>query len=119
MPLHSDTFQHFHCASHEPEEEPMRTKQSLLAVGLTATAMITAPAPSRAENGQIAAGIIGGLAVGTILGAGIAQPRYEAPAPVYVAPPPPPPPTCYWTQSEPVWDNFQGVWVRQQVQVCD
>jgi hypothetical protein len=59
----------------------MRTKQALLAVGMTATAMITAPAPSRAENGQIAAGIIGGLAVGTILGAAVAQPRYEAPSP--------------------------------------
>ena len=96
-----------------------RTVGLLMAVGVTATAMTVLSAPSRAENGEIAAGILGGLAVGTILGAGVAQPRYEAPAPVYVAPPPPPPPTCYWTQSEPVWDNFQGVWVRQQVQVCD
>jgi hypothetical protein len=90
----------------------------LVAVGVTAAAMIAAPTTSRAENGEIAAGIIGGLAVGTLLGAGVAQPRYEDAAPVYVAPPPPPP-TCYWSQSEPVWDDYHGIWVRQQVQVCD
>jgi hypothetical protein len=95
-----------------------RMRALLIAVAVTASTMTVHSTPSRAENGEIAAGIIGGLAVGTLLGAGIAQPRYEAPAPVYVAPPPPPP-TCYWTQSEPVWDEYNGMWVRQQVQVCD
>jgi hypothetical protein len=94
-----------------------RMRALLVAVGVTAMAMTVLSTPSRAENGEIAAGIIGGLAVGTLLGAGVAQPRYEAPAPVYVAPPPPP--ICYWTQSEPVWDEYHGMWVRQQVQVCD
>ena len=89
----------------------------LMAIGATATAMIAAPAPSRAENGQITAGVIGGLPLGTLLGAAVAQPRYEAPAPVYVAPPPPP--TCYWTHSEPAWDEYHGVWVPHRVQVCD
>jgi len=92
----------------------MRTLGLLVAL---ATAMTVLSTPSRAENGEIAAGILGGLAVGTILGAGAAQP----PPAVYVAPPPPPPPppTCYWAQSEPIWDGYQGIWVRNQVQVCD
>ena len=51
-----------------------------------------------------------------MLGAAAAQPRYYAPAPVYVAPPPP---RCYWTRGEPVWDGYRGAWVRPRVQVCD
>jgi hypothetical protein len=60
--------------------------------------------------------VLGGLAVGAIVGSAAAQPRYYAPAPVYVAPPPP---SCYWTRGEPVWDGYRGVWVRPRMQVCD
>ena len=63
-----------------------------LIVLATAAAMGAAilPAPAQAGNGgAVAAGVIGGLAVGTMLGAAAAQPRYYGPAPVYVAPPPP------------------------------
>jgi len=51
-----------------------------------------AVARDRMSPGAAAAvGALGGLAVGTIVGATIAQqPAYAAPAPVYVAPPPPP-----------------------------
>ena len=90
-----------------------------LIVLVTAAAMGAAvlPAPAQAGNGgAVAAGVIGGLAVGGLLGAAAAQPRYYAPAPVYVAPPPP---SCYWTRGEPVWDGYRGVWVRPRVQVCD
>jgi hypothetical protein len=90
-----------------------------LIVLVTAATMGAAilPAPAQAGNGgAVAAGVIGGLAVGSMLGAAAAQPRY-APAPVYVAPPPPGP--CYWTRGEPVWDGYRGVWVRPRVQVCD
>jgi|SRR5216683_7054693 hypothetical protein len=84
---------------------------------MVAMTAIAAPSPSRADNGQVAAGIIGGLAVGTLFGAAVAQPRYYyAPAPVYVAPPPP---ACYWTRGRPVWDDYRGVWVRPRIQVCD
>ena len=86
-----------------------------MAVGVTATAMIAIPGTSRADNGQVAAGIIGGLAVGTLFGAAIAQPRYYAPEPVYVVPPL----TCYWTRGRPIWDDYRGVWVRPRIQVCD
>ena len=89
-----------------------------------------APEPARAGGGNVAAGIVGGLAVGTLFGAAIAQPRpyYYAPAPVYVEEPPvyvapapvyraPPPPRCYWTRGEPVWDGY--AWRRPRMQVCD
>jgi hypothetical protein len=82
-------------------------------------AILPAPAQAGGNGGAVAAGVIGGLAVGGLLGAAAAQPRYGygyAPAPVYVAPPPP---SCYWTRGEPVWDGYRGVWVRPRVQVCD
>ena len=75
----------------------------------------TLPAQAGGNGGAVAAGVIGGLAVGGLLGAAAAQPRYYAPAPVYVAPPP----SCYWTRGEPVWDGYRGAWVRPRVQVCD
>ena len=90
-----------------------------LIVLVTAATMGAAilPAPVQAGNGgAVAAGVIGGLAVGGLIGAAAAQPRYYAPAPVYVAPPAGP---CYWTRGEPVWDGYRGVWVRPRVQVCD
>ena len=92
-----------------------------LIVLVTAATMGAAilPAPAQAgSGGAVAAGVVGGLAVGTILGAAAAQPRYygPAPAPVYVAPPPT---SCYWTRGEPVWDGYRGAWVRPRVQVCD
>jgi hypothetical protein len=92
-----------------------RIRAALLGVGLAASAIMAVPAPSRADNGQVAAGIIGGLAVGTLFGAAVAQPRYYEPAPVYVVSPP----SCYWTRGRPVWDDYRGVWVRPRIQVCD
>ena len=67
--------------------------------------------------GMLAAGVIGGLAAGTIIGAAVAGPHYYAP------PPPPPPlyavPACYWTQGQPVWDPYRGVWTYPPVRVCE
>ncbi len=82
------------------------------AVALTACVISASlvPAHARADGGRITAGVLGGLAVGTIIGAATA-PRYYAPAPIYVAP------SCYWAWGEPVWDGYR--WVRQRVQVCE
>ena len=91
-----------------------------LIVTTAVAAMALAQAPAQAGDGRVAAGVIGGLAVGTMLGVAAAQPRpyyYAAPAPVYVEPGPPV--GCYWTRGRPVWDGYRGVWVRPRVQVCD
>ena len=96
----------------------MKTSIPLLIVLAACTAV---PNGAHAENGQIAAGVLGGLAVGTLLGSA-AAPRPYAPAPVYVVPPPPvvyEAPACYWTRGAPVWDDWRGIWVRPRVQVCD
>jgi hypothetical protein len=94
-----------------------------LALGLS---LIGGPIEAQAENGQVAAGILGGLAAGALLGAAARPapppPAYYYPAPAYAAPPPAyvvPPPTCYFTPGAPVWDSFRGMWVRPRVQVCD
>jgi PXPV repeat (3 copies) len=102
-----------------------------LLVGLLVTSslcLMCAPRTAVAGSGDVAAGIVGGLAVGTLFGAAAASgPRYYAPAPVYVAPDPvyvaPDPvyvaPTCYWARGAPVWDGYRGIWYRPRIQVCD
>ena len=71
-------------------------------------------APKQAAAGDgFAAGLFGGLAAGTILGAAVASgPRVYYAEPVYA-------PTCYWTRGRPVWDSYRGIWVRPRIQVCD
>jgi hypothetical protein len=99
--------------------------RSIVAIGLVA-ALAGAPVQTRAENGQVAAGILGGLAAGAIIGSAVRPapppPAYYYPAPAYVPPPPvyaAPVPACYYTLGEPVWDGYRGAWVRPQVRVCD
>jgi hypothetical protein len=78
------------------------------------------PQVAVARDGNVAAGIIGGLAIGTLFGAAVSGPRYYAPAPIYVEPAPVyVAPTCYWTRGEPVWDGYRGIWYRPRIQVCD
>jgi len=108
-----------------------------LALALTAGAMtpgFTAPVLSNTAavraalpgdviavgGGEIAAGLIGGLAVGTIAGAALARPRYYYPPPYYYeAYDYPPPPVVY--EAPPVyvdppygarrcWDPAVGRW---------
>jgi hypothetical protein len=79
-----------------------------LALGL---ALIGAPIEAQAENGQVAAGILGGLAAGALIGSAV---RPAPPPPAYYYPAP-----CYFTPGAPVWDSFRGTWVRPRVQVCD
>ena len=90
----------------------------LATVAMIGSAIV--PDPAHAGGRGVAAGVVGGLAVGALLGAAIASPR---PGPVYVEEPVyyhrPPPPRCYWTRGEPEWDGYRGVWRRPRVQVCD
>jgi hypothetical protein len=80
-------------------------------LGLTSASTV----PVQAGGGDVAAGLIGGLAAGTIIGAAVTAPRYYGPPPVYVAPAP----YCYWTRGQPVWDGYRGVWTYPAVQVCE
>jgi hypothetical protein len=97
----------------------------IVAMGVVG-ALAVAPTQARAENGQVAAGILGGLAAGAIIGSAVRPapppPAYYYPAPAYVAPPPAyvaPPPSCYYAPGAAVWDAYRGMWVRPQVRVCD
>ena len=88
-----------------------------LAAALIALALTSAgTTPVRAGGSDVAAGLLGGLAAGTIIGVAATGPRYyPPPPPVYVAPGP----VCYWTRGQPVWDGYRGVWVYPSVQVCE
>jgi hypothetical protein len=79
-------------------------------LGLTSASTV----PVQAGGGDVAAGLIGGLAAGTIIGAAVTAPRYYGPPPLYVAPAP----YCYWTRGEPVWDPYRGAWISPAVRVC-
>jgi hypothetical protein len=99
--------------------------KTFVAIGLIG-ALMGAPIQARAENGQVAAGILGGLAAGALIGSAVRPapppPAYYYPAPAYAPPPPAyvvPAQPCYYTQGEPVWDSFRGMWVRPRFQVCD
>jgi|SRR5450759_3005353 hypothetical protein len=86
-------------------------------VALTlAAGPLTLPAPARAENGQIAAGVVGGLIGGALLGGALARPAppppvYYEPEPVYVEEP-----ACRFVR-ERYWDGYG--WQFRRVQVCD
>ena len=102
-------------------------RKLLIGLLITGSLCLTcAPRSAIAGSGEVAAGVVGGLAVGTLFGAAVASPRYYQPAPVYVAPAPvyvAPAPVyeapCYWTRGAPVWDGYRGIWYRPRIQVCD
>jgi hypothetical protein len=79
-------------------------------------AAIGAPQPAEAHGsgGAVAAGIIGGLAAGAIIGSAVAHGPYYGPgyyygpAPVYYG-------GCYWTHQR-FWDGWG--WRVRRVRVC-
>ncbi|MSO67162.1 MAG: hypothetical protein EXR03_09480 [Pseudolabrys sp.] len=96
-----------------------KISKSLTALAVAATlavAAVAAPQPAQARGERIAAGFIGGLAVGAIIGGIASQNGYYGrgysygPGPVYYGP------RCYWARQR-VWDGFG--WRRQRVRVCD
>jgi hypothetical protein len=92
----------------------------LTSIAMVGVAVASFSGSARADNGQITAGILGGLAAGTILGAATARRPYYAPAPVYVEPAPVyVEPHCYWAPGEPIWDGWRQAWVQSRVRVCD
>jgi len=103
-------------------------KNSIIALAAAVTLAAALPFPAQANcNGcGVAAGVVGGLAAGAIIGSAIANsgPRYVEPAPVYAAPPPayaaPPAygdgPVCH-TERQQVWDGY--AYRMRRVEVCD
>src|ERR1700682_3838921 len=97
--------------------ESMMSKMvsAIVAVALAASPLLL-PVPARAENGQIAAGVVGGLIGGALLAGALASrpappPVYYAPEPVYVEEP-----VCRLVR-ERYWDGYG--WQFRRVQVCD
>ena len=94
-----------------------------LALALTLTVVSTGSQSAQAaDGGAIAAGVIGGVALGALAaGAVHAAPP---PPPAYYAPayqpgsyaPPPPPPRC-WREPRQVWDGYG--YVVRPVRVCE
>ena len=92
-----------------------KTMFALLALATVAGSMVSVTPPAKAGDGQIAAGVAGGLLGGALLGGAIAASRpapvYVAPAPVYVEEP-----ACRLVR-EKFWDGYG--WRFRRVQVCD
>jgi hypothetical protein len=98
-----------------------------LVVAAAAAAMLAAALPSSAQarchGCGVAAGVVGGLAAGAIIGSAIAnsnRPVYVEEPLVYAAPPPPAyveeGPACRMERQR-VWDGYG--WRYQRVEVCD
>ena len=104
-------------------------KNTLIAFAAAATLAAASPSSAQAHcrGCGVAAGVVGGLAAGAIIGSAIANsgPVYVAPAPVYGPPPP-----AYVEPSEivesgvchierqRVWIDGYG-WRSRRVEVCD
>lgn len=90
-------------------------KKTLTAVAVAATfalATVATPQQAQARNGRIAAGIIGGLAVGALIGAAAAHgPYYYGPPRRYYYRP-----HCWW-ERERYWNGWR--WRSHRVRVCD
>ena len=84
-----------------------KTLTAFAAAATIGLAAVATPQPAEARNGgAIAAGVIGGLAVGALIGAA----AYYAAAPGYYGYG-----GCYWTRQR-VWDGWG--WRFRRVQVC-
>ena len=98
-----------------------------LAAAATLAAALPSSAQARCHGCGVAAGVVGGLAAGAIIGSAIANsgPTYYEPAPVYAPPPP-----AYAAPSEVVegdvchverrrvWVDGYG-WRSRRIEVCD
>ena len=104
-------------------------KHTIIALAAVATlaAALPSSAQTRCHGCGVAAGVVGGLAAGAIIGSAIANsgPTYYEPAPVYTPPPP-----AYAAPSEVVegdvchverrrvWVEGYG-WRSRRIEVCD
>ena len=93
-----------------------RQIRNFLALSVTAATLTAVSLPAHAgDGGAVAAGILGGTALGVLAGAAIAT-APPPPPPVYYAPVyAPPPPRC-WYEPQEVWTGY--AYVIQRVRVC-
>src|SRR5258708_9529645 len=96
-----------------------KMRKLLVSLLITGSLCLTfTPRTAVAGSGEVAAGIVGGLAVGTLFGAAVAggPPHYQ-PAPGYVSPPPASlAPQCYWTPAPPPLERDCGAFVSVPTQ---
>jgi hypothetical protein len=92
---------------------------TMAAALLAAAILMPTSADARCRGCGVAAGVLGGVAAGAIIGSAIAGPRYYEPAPVYVAPPPAyivEEPICR-IERQRVWVEGYG-WRSRRVEIC-
>jgi hypothetical protein len=92
----------------------IRSPISFASAALIAIAMVL-PGQARADGGDLAAGLFGGLVAGAIVGSAMAP---RAPQPVYVVPEPEPfypEPVCVGRQQ--IYDPYYRVYRWQRVRV--
>jgi hypothetical protein len=97
---------------------------ALALAGLAAAALPTS-ADARCRGCGVAAGVVGGLAAGALIGSALAGPPG---GPVYVEAPPPPPPAYYYEEDgdgpichverRRVWVEGYG-WRTRRIETCD
>ena len=93
-----------------------KTGIALAAAGILAAATFATPQPAEARGGAVAAGVIGGLAAGALVGAAVAGgPYYYGPGPYYGPAPVYYGPHCWWERNR-VWDGWG--WRIERVRVC-
>ena len=96
-----------------------KTISALAAATVLAGSLVAFAPAANAQNGRVAAGVVGGLVGGMILGSAIANANQPPPPPGYYGGPvyyAPPPPVCRWAQQQ-YWDGF--MWRVRNVQVCN
>ncbi|MBA2126336.1 hypothetical protein DLM45_08875 [Hyphomicrobium methylovorum] len=85
---------------------------------LTAGIIAATAVPANAGGGDFAAGVFGGLATGALIGS--ARPYYGPPPPAYYYDGPRYYDRyCHWERGRPYWDDYEGVWRRPRIRVCD
>jgi hypothetical protein len=93
-----------------------KTLTAIAVAGTLALASVAAPQPAQARGGRVAAGIIGGLAAGALIGAAVAHGPYYGPGYYYGPGPYYYRPHCWWSH-ERYWNGWRWHWHR--VRVCD
>lgn len=98
-----------------------KTLMALAAAATIAVGAVSVPGVASAQHGHhgggVAAGVIGGLAAGAIIGSALSGPRYYEPAPVYGPAPVYAAPPAACIEQQYVWSPRRGDYVLRNVRV--